>query len=64
MARTTTEVPSLNEKKEQLFYDLSNKHILSLNNKYQSKAVIGKNMREKIFQCLLHTAHREKKLTI
>ena len=55
MTRTTTEVTSLNENKEQLFYDLSNKHILSLNKKYQSKAVIDKNMREKIFQCLLHT---------
>ena len=54
MATTTTEVPSLNENKEQLFYDLSKKHILSLNKKYQSKAVIDKNMREKIFQCLLH----------
>ena len=60
MARTTTEVPSLNENKEQLFYDLSKKHIRSLNKKYQSKAVIDKNMREKIFQSLLHTDTEKK----
>lgn len=60
MTATTNEVHSIKNNREQLFYDLSKKHILSLNKKYQLKAVIDKNMRERIFQSILQTDSEKK----
>ena len=60
MTTITSEQTSLNDNKEQLFYDLANKHILSLNKKYQSKAVIDKKMRENNLSILITHWHAEK----
>lgn len=53
MSITTNESSGTNNDLQSRFYDLANKHVQSLNKKFQAKAVITLKTKENILQCLL-----------
>jgi hypothetical protein len=59
MSTTTNETLIPKKDSQTQFYELANKHIKSLNKKYQEKAVITKAMNEKILRFLSNKNPKE-----